>query len=184
MNCLSVFITKCIGRKFRKFLSYQRVTPLDSSTALKSYKKIAQFCIQNKITLTPTIGYSNFAARSGISNPKYMIHFSLFQNNNLIIPTLLHELGHIILWKNGLDHLQIRLARKLLSVGHPLYLSEKNLIVLEEQGAWDVAEVIAKELKIDLGPWFYEVQEIAMRTYMALEPIEKIMERLAISSGR
>lgn len=90
--------------------------------------------------------------------------------DSLLIAVLLHEIGHfedeLLTSNKKLEELYARAAEKC-DKDISMNKKEFDCLIGCETRAWQMAEVLARKLKIPLGKWFYKHRDSALLTYFS-----------------
>lgn len=135
-----------MGRQLPKYLEYLH--------KIKLYLRICEIKLERKYIDTEALWIPSRRA--------VVVDRELEESTEIAV--LLHELGHSLddaLTRNQKSHDRAYTAFYKGKASD----TQKQLIRLCEERAWDNAEALARKLKIRLGPWFYSERKRCLRSY-------------------
>lgn len=137
-------------------------------TNLKKILKYAK-SINTKIIFKNVVSGGGQLVMSKTSHHKVYVEKGI--SEELIISTILHELGHIIEASmnpseaSSTAYLSAMAAMLQLDKRTKLTAERKEVILRVERDAWKYGVAIARQLRIPLGNWFYADMKKSLGTY-------------------
>lgn len=135
---------------------------------LNNLKKIKKYCKENNIQISSFFCTSNFA-----SYYHSLIGVSFFQSFDNQIATYLHEIGHIIHWKNLSPELRqhvLNVRKNFNNLSHnqryvDFSKDDIKTLLSEENLAWSLGLSLGKELKVKIPKNYYSIWKDSVKSY-------------------
>jgi hypothetical protein len=128
----------------------------------KIKRRLSSYSKKNRVELYFISGNDTFTNYFKVKNHRHpaKVVIKIEQSRTVKVCVLLHELGH---YRDSVNNSKLYKEVNKKVYNHPsfsngfaqLTKTQKKMLIAAEVRAWDEAEVLAQELKIRLGAWFY-----------------------------
>ena len=138
---------------------------------ISAFDKIEQYILSNWNTIIQFIVLSQNVSEYDPNENLITLSFSKKKNDPIVLATLLHEIGHMMIIK---ENTWSKLTIHFSSMANPFYKCKSKMrfvdIIREEVLAWEVGWEVAKELKLDKStiPWnkYHRIMKKSLWTYL------------------